>query len=116
MRGDGVAVDASPYGLVATRQEGSMNPVQIRMARAALQWDVAMLAAKAGLAAEAVSELERGLTSPPPVSDAVRYALEQAGVTFIAADESGGIGIRLRRNGHRDEGLRPEQLNSENDG
>jgi DNA-binding XRE family transcriptional regulator len=93
-----------------------MNSVQIRMARAALEWDVAMLAAKAGLTQEAVLGLERGLTSDPSVRDAVRYTLEQAGLSFIGEDESGGSGIRLRRTGPPDEGLRPEQLNAENDG
>jgi hypothetical protein len=93
-----------------------MKPVQIRMARAALDWEVAMLAAKAGVGHDAVLALERGLTSDPLVRDAVRYAFEQAGLDFIAEDESGGVGLRLRRPGSRDEGLRPEQLTSENDG
>jgi hypothetical protein len=90
--------------------------VQIRMARAALEWDVPMLAAKAGLSADAVLGLERGLATDRSIREAVRYTLEQAGLSFIGEDESGGVGLRLRREGSRDEGLRPEELNAENDG
>lgn len=93
-----------------------MKPVQIRMARAALEWDVPTLAGKAGLTPEAVAALERGLSAEPSAREAVRYALEQAGLAFIPEDETGGPGLRLRRSGFRDEGLRPEQLNAENDG
>jgi DNA-binding XRE family transcriptional regulator len=98
-----------------------MDPVQIRMARAALSWDVSTLAEKAGLAPETVTKLEAGCMGEPGAETesetaALRYAFEQAGLMIIATDAGGGPGIRLRRAGRRDEGLRPEQLTAENDG
>ena len=98
-----------------------MDPVQIRMARAALSWDIPTLADKAGLAPETVMELETGCRGEPLAemeseTAALRYTFEQAGLMIIPADGGGGPGIRLRRTGLRDEGLRPEQLNAENDG
>ena len=92
--------------------EAGANPHGARGAR----WDVPTLAGKAGLTPEAVAALERGLSAEPSAREAVRYALEQAGLAFIPEDETGGPGLRLRRSGFRDEGLRPEQLNAENDG
>jgi hypothetical protein len=47
---------------------------------------------------------------------ALRWALEGAGVEFIA-ENGGGVGVRFsKRSGRPDEGLRPDQLTSENDG
>ncbi len=47
---------------------------------------------------------------------ALRMALEKAGVEFIA-ENSAGVGVRFaKRSGKVDEGLRPEQLSSDNDG
>ena len=45
---------------------------------------------------------------------AIRVALEDQGVIFIEAGDE-GPGVRLRRSGPPDEGLRPDQLTSEND-
>jgi hypothetical protein len=49
----------------------------------------------------------------PETGDKLRRALEAAGVEFTNGDAPG---VRLRANRRPDEGLRPEQLNSENDG
>jgi hypothetical protein len=47
---------------------------------------------------------------------ALRRALERAGVEFIA-ENGGGVGVRFsKRSGRPDQGLRPDQLTSENDG
>jgi transcriptional regulator with XRE-family HTH domain len=51
----------------------------------------------AGLSRSTVTEFERG--ARVPTSDnlqAMRHALEAAGVTFIEADGSAGPGVRLR--------------------
>jgi DNA-binding XRE family transcriptional regulator len=97
-----------------------MDPVQIRMARAALSWDVATLADKAGLAPETVTKLETACRGEPVAEmeseiAALRYAFEQAGLLIVPADAAAGPGIRLRRTGLRDEGLRPQELTAEND-
>ena len=50
-----------------------------------------------------------------PTLAAIRRALEEAGVQFIA-ENGGGPGVRLRDRAIRpDEGLRPDQLTTEND-
>jgi hypothetical protein len=46
---------------------------------------------------------------------ALQAALERHGVIFLAADGGEGLGVRLRRTGPPDEGLRPDQLTSDND-
>ena len=47
---------------------------------------------------------------------ALRLALERAGVEFIA-ENGGGVGVRFAKPSHPpDEGLRPDQLSSDNDG
>ena len=45
---------------------------------------------------------------------AVRFALESAGVIFVA-ENGEGAGVRLRRKRGLDQGLRPEELNASND-
>jgi len=57
---------------------------------------------------------------PVPVTAAdarvLCMALKKAGVEFIPED-SAGVGVRFaKRSSPPDEGLRPEQLSSENDG
>jgi hypothetical protein len=46
---------------------------------------------------------------------AIRVALEDQGVIFLEADGRDGLGVRLRHSGPPDEGLRPDQLTSDND-
>jgi hypothetical protein len=45
----------------------------------------------------------------------IRVALEDQGVIFLEADGRDGFGVRLRHSGPPDEGLRPDQLTSDND-
>ena len=94
-----------------------MTPAQCRAARALLDWPSERLAARTGLAETQVSRFEAGDSGlSPQEQDAVKKALEQAGAIFFDEDETvdGGPGVRLRKTTH-DEGLRPDQLTTEND-
>jgi transcriptional regulator with XRE-family HTH domain len=72
-----------------------MNAVQSKMARAAVGWGVRELAKAAGVSVDTVSRLERGEELMPRTVEAIRSALESAGVIFI--DQNGnGPGVRLR--------------------
>ena len=73
-----------------------MNAAQCRMARAALQLGVRELAEMAKVAASTVARLEAGEELKPRTVDAIRAALENAGVVFV--EENGeGPGVRLRK-------------------
>ena len=92
---------------------------QCRAARILLQWSEAELAAAAKIEVGAVVGLERdGELSDQEVLERVAAALERAGIAFLedgASSPSGGPGLRFRSSLMRDEGLRPEQLTTEND-
>jgi predicted transcriptional regulator len=72
---------------------------QIRGARAMLRVEQSDLAARAGVSLETIKRIER---KPGKVSamaatlDAIRRALESAGVEFIP-ENGGGPGVRLRK-------------------
>jgi hypothetical protein len=92
---------------------------QLRAARALVRWSVDDLAESSRVAVAAIT---RGEAEDGPISvaaaeaRALRRALESAGVEFLA-ENGGGAGVRLsKRRGRPDEGLRPDQLTSENDG
>ncbi len=72
-----------------------MNASQCRMARAALQMGVRDLADAAKVSPTTVTKLERGEVLYPRTVDAIRAALEAAGVEFIEQN-GGGPGVRLR--------------------
>lgn len=79
-----------------------MSPMQCRMARAALQWSQNDLAKAAKVRQETVSGYEGGNDSRRSTVEAMRSALEAAGVVFVGAGEtslSGGAGVRLRKQG-----------------
>lgn len=73
-----------------------MNAAQSKMARAATGLGVRELAEAAGVSPNTVARLERGETLREQTVDAIRAALEVAGVEFIAAN-GGGAGVRLRK-------------------
>jgi predicted transcriptional regulator len=73
-----------------------MTPVQIRMARAALGFGVRDLAEKAGVTANTITRIENGADAKQSTIDAIRTALERAGVEFLDED-GGGPGVRLRK-------------------
>lgn len=60
-----------------------ITPTQIRMARAALRWGVRELAAESGITANTVSRIENGQDAMRSTVEAMEYAFEAAGVTFI---------------------------------
>ncbi|WP_291201567.1 helix-turn-helix transcriptional regulator [Hyphomonas sp.] len=75
---------------------------QIRAARALLGWTQPELAAAAKLSVPTVRrmESERGPSASTPANvDAVRRALERAGVVFLEAGQNvlGGVGVRLSK-------------------
>lgn len=73
-----------------------MNAAQCRMARAATGLGVRDLAKAAGVAQATVSRLERGEDVRPAKVEALRSALEAAGVVFIP-DNGDGAGVRMRK-------------------
>ena len=66
------------------------------MARAALGLGVREVAEAAKVSPDTVVRLERGETLKERTVDAIRTALEAAGVEFIP-ENGGGAGVRLRR-------------------
>jgi predicted transcriptional regulator len=72
-----------------------MSPEQCRMARAALQIGVRDLATLAKVSASTVARFEAGDELKERTIDAMRAALEKAGVEFIA-ENGGGLGVRLK--------------------
>jgi len=75
------------------------------------------LAQRAGLPIEAIAQADAD-EEPGASAAAVaafQVALERQDVIFLDANDGGGPGVRLRRLGPPDEGLRPDQLTSEND-
>jgi transcriptional regulator with XRE-family HTH domain len=73
-----------------------MTPAQCRMARAALELGVRDLAKMADVAPSTITRLERGESLYGRTIDAIRQALEAAGVEFIP-ENGGGAGVRLRK-------------------
>jgi hypothetical protein len=73
-----------------------MNSMQCRMARTALQLTTVELAALAVVAPSTIARLEAGERLQPRTVEAIRAALEKAGIEFIDED-GGGPGVRLRR-------------------
>lgn len=73
-----------------------MNPVQCRMARAALGWGVLDLSKEARISTQTIVRFERGEALKQSTVDLIRSALETAGIEFIPED-GGGPGVRLLR-------------------
>jgi hypothetical protein len=93
-----------------------VTPAQLRAGRALVGLSEAELARCTCLSVPTIKHAE---ADDDRASDAamgaIRVALEDQGVIFIDAGDE-GPGVRLRRTGPSDEGLRPDQLTSENDG
>jgi transcriptional regulator with XRE-family HTH domain len=73
-----------------------MNDKQSRMARAATGMGVRDLAKAAGVSPDTIARLERGEQMRPSTLAAIRAALENKGVEFIA-ENGGGAGVRLKK-------------------
>jgi transcriptional regulator with XRE-family HTH domain len=71
-----------------------MNAAQCRMARAALQLGVRELAAKAKVSPATIVRFEASEELRERTVDAIRAALEAAGVEFTNGDQPG---VRLRK-------------------
>jgi len=69
---------------------------QSRMARAGVGWNVRQLAESAGVSPDTVVRFEGGAELRVRTVDAIRRALEEAGVEFID-ENGGGAGVRLRK-------------------
>jgi DNA-binding XRE family transcriptional regulator len=75
-----------------------MHAAQIRAARALLDWRQDELARHAKIATATIQRIEK--TDGPVMGNVstqlkIQQALERAGIRFIDADASGGIGVRL---------------------
>lgn len=70
-----------------------MTNAQIRAARGLLNWTVRQLAEAAGVHRNTISNYETGRYTDPRTLDAIRAALESAGVEFTNGDRPG---VRLR--------------------
>ena len=98
-------------------ESNMITGAQMRAARALVGWSADDLARRSRLDIATVSraEMQNGLVAATPDNArAIRAALEAAGVEFIP-ENGGGAGVRLRKTGRPDEGLRPDQLTTEND-
>ena len=73
----------------------NINKEQCKMARAALGLGVRDLAHLAKVSPNTVTRFERGETLQPRTIEALRSALEGAGVSFIDGNGD-GAGVRLR--------------------
>jgi transcriptional regulator with XRE-family HTH domain len=72
-----------------------MTPAQYRAARALIDWTQDDLSRSAEVGAVTIRQFERGASEPRrAILAALRRALEEAGVKFIAG--RGGSGVRLR--------------------
>ena len=75
-----------------------MTSEQVRAARALLRWEQKDLAAASRISLPTIKRLEtiRGdLPAQARTIEAIRLAVEKAGVEFIAED-NGGAGVRLK--------------------
>ncbi len=73
---------------------------QIKAARALLEWTQPKLAAASGVSVPTIIRMEGSLGPSRSVAgnvEAVRRALEDAGIIFRDPDERGGAGVRLKR-------------------
>ena len=82
------------------------------MARAALNWSLQKLSDAAGVHRNTISNFETGRYAGEPTTlDAIRSALEAAGVEFTNGDQPG---VRLRKQ-HGPASITAEDLNASND-
>ena len=73
-----------------------LSAIQSKMARAATGLGIRDLAKRAGVSPDTIARLERGEELKSSTAEAIRTALEAAGVEFIA-ENGGGVGVRLRK-------------------
>ena len=91
-----------------------ISAAQCRAARALLDWTQDDLARATGLSAVSIRAFEHGGEMRASNRILLSSAFERAGVQLIP-ENGGGPGVRLRKSGPPDEGMRPDQLNASND-
>jgi transcriptional regulator with XRE-family HTH domain len=80
----------------------SIAPRQSRAARGLLNWTLADLAKAAMLGLSTVKTFESELRAITPANhNAIRRALEDAGIEFIPAKNGKGVGVRIRNSAHQ---------------
>jgi len=78
-----------------TSSETTITPAQCKAARALLDLSRDDLADLADVGVATISDFERGRRQPyDRTRRDIQAALEQAGVLFIPADQTGGAGVR----------------------
>ncbi len=87
-----------------------MQPVQIKMARAALDLSVDDLASKAGVSHVEVLRLEAGGTGETEAYDKARTVFEAAGIEWIGDD-----GVRFTGSTDAEQSIPVDELTTEND-
>ncbi len=91
---------------------------QLRAGRAMIALSIEDLAGVTGLSPEDIASAEEAMAVDPAVAERLRLALEPRGIVFLRAGEDNpgaGPGVRLRSHG-ADDGIRPQDLSSANDG
>jgi transcriptional regulator with XRE-family HTH domain len=74
-----------------------MQPIHVRMARAALGWSLSDLADKSKVNLNTISRYEAGREVLSGTIDKLEKVLESAGIAFIQEDDLGGPGIRMQK-------------------
>lgn len=77
---------------------GDIRPIQCRLARVALGWNVDRLSMEAKVSTQTVKRLERGEELRPATLQKIQAVLENAGIEFIP-ENGGGVGVRFRNPG-----------------
>ena len=77
-----------------------ISPNQCRAARGLLKWTQPKLAAHSGVGLSTINRYENK-TRPPRETAVMRLklALEDAGIEFLAGNDSLGEGVRMKNNG-----------------
>ena len=74
-----------------------LEPVQVKMGRAALDWSAGKLGQKAGVGLATITRFEGGGGVTVKTLTKLETTLEKGGVIFIPRDANGGPGVRLKR-------------------
>jgi transcriptional regulator with XRE-family HTH domain len=74
-----------------------MQPIHLRMARAALGWSLSDLADRAKVNLNTISRYEAGREVLSGTIGKIEKALEIAGIALIQEDDLGGPGIRMQK-------------------
>ena len=83
---------------MSTYNQIVITPVQLRMARAALQLTVRELGALAGISATTVTRIENNQTKPHAASmQAFAKVFRERGLLFVAGDDLAGPGVRMAK-------------------